>query len=287
MLQPLTHSFSAAEKAQKKTAKEVNKHQDQDEDSDEDEDYGEDNEEDDEASFDDIDYSKPSATDTDLNNIFAKMTVTKPSGGASSGAAGSGSPFSASFQYPYLKYNYVNDGRRCCTIDFLIINQGKDNFRPKITGDGTVLELGTIVPEFFFEPSRLLIANANDNKFSENTNKATAFQETAAKVTASLGEGEPLLGAPQKIKLDFKVEDEIANWEMQAFENDDEDFANDCGGVPQMFFVLTVDLIGVEKIKKEKKKGGFRLFGSPNKQEGGVAAGGGDGDNGINGMDAE
>jgi hypothetical protein len=76
------------------------------------------------------------------------------------------------------------------------------------------------------------------------------------------------------VKLPFAVEDKIAGWELQAFQNPDESFGDMLGG-KQFFFVLSVDLIGVAKVKKTKKNGGFRVFGSPN--DNGAGGGGGSG----------
>jgi hypothetical protein len=91
--------------------------------------------------------------------------------------------------------------------------------------------------------------------FNENTNKATAFIEVSGKIVSDLTDGEDLVVDPQCVKL-FAVEDEIAEWELQAFENPDEELG-DALGAQQYFFVLSVDLIGVAKIKKAKTSGSF------------------------------
>ena len=48
---------------------------------------------------------------------------------------------------------------------------------------------------------------------------------------------------------------------MQAFQNEDHEFINNCGGF-QYYFILTVTLQSVVK-KKEKRAGGFRVIASP------------------------
>jgi hypothetical protein len=63
-----------------------------------------------------------------------------------------------------------------------------------------------------------------------------------------------------QVKLPFKVDEEIEKWELLAFDNSDE-FSREIGN-QQYYFVLTVDLVGVEKVKKEKKAATFLMLGS-------------------------
>ena len=61
---------------------------------------------------------------------------------------------------------------------------------------------------------------------------------------------------PTQAKLPFKCKEDITEWEILAFDN--EDRFNDEVGSLQYYFVLSVNLIDVEKVKKTKKKeGGF------------------------------
>ena len=60
---------------------------------------------------------------------------------------------------------------------------------------------------------------------------------------------------PMQAKLPFKCKEDITEWEILAFDN--EDRFNDEVGSLQYYFVLSVNLIDVEKVKKTKKEGGF------------------------------
>ena len=58
------------------------------------------------------------------------------------------------------------------------------------------------------------------------------------------------------MSLPSECEDHIKSWEVVPIYNTDEDFSVECG-VHQLFFMLTVDLMVVEKINN-KAAGGFR-----------------------------
>jgi hypothetical protein len=193
-------------------------------------------------------------------------TVTKaPAAGPSS------SPFNMNFFFPHILYTYIEEDVRMITIDFLVIGQSKSAFRPRVVSDGHVFQLGMVVPNFFAQEDRLQVAHHHDAGFNEDTHKATALREIVAKYTDSLDAEEPLMGEPMQVKLPFKVEEEIEKWELLAFDNSEE-FSTEVG-IEQYYFVLTVDLIGVEKVKKEKKAPGFRMLGtSPSSKKTGIAS---------------
>jgi hypothetical protein len=152
-------------------------------------------------------------------------------------------------------------------LTFFVVGASKSQYRPKVEGDGAELHLGMVLPHFFLDPNRLLLANDDDDLFTENSSKATAFQEAVAKLDKQLkltDEKDILFASAMKLKTPFKVEDEIHEWEMQAFDNDDEEYAAETGS-QQYFFILSVELRSVEKIKRAKKQGKFRIIGSPNK----------------------
>jgi hypothetical protein len=90
-----------------------------------------------------------------------------------------------------------------------------------------------------------------------DTHKATAFKEAAEKLHAhhELFDDETIIGTPQRIKLPFKCEEVIVDWEVQAFENDREELTDGLGGT-QFCFVLSIDLASVTKARKKKPKGG-------------------------------
>jgi hypothetical protein len=182
-------------------------------------------------------------------------TATKPPAGAPSS-----SPFNMNFFSPYIMYTYIEEDVRMVTIDFLVIGQSKSAYRPRVVSDGHGLQLGMVVPNFFAEEARLQTAHYSDTGFNEDTHKATALREIVAKYTDNLDHEEPLMGEPMQIKLPFKVEEEIVKWEVLAFDNSDE-FSAEIG-IQQYYFLLTVDLVAVEKVKKEKTAPTFRMLGS-------------------------
>lgn len=171
-------------------------------------------------------------------------------------------PFSLDFQFPYIMYDYKAKERKVVTIDFLILGLNKKCIRPKVSEDGKELHVGIVVPAFFIEDRRLELA---DTQIRHNTHKMTAFRDVRQALVSKNGDGgdeEPLLGDPQKIQLPFTVEREIRKWEVQTFENDDDEFFVYMQEAQQHFFVLSVTLLSVEK-RYKKKEGNFRVFGSP------------------------
>ena len=67
-----------------------------------------------------------------------------------------------------------------------------------------------------------------------------------------------LNGSVQRTKLPFRCEEYIISWEVQAFENEDDELTHSLG--QQYFFVLSVELVSAEKMKKQKTAGGFVMF---------------------------
>ena len=55
-------------------------------------------------------------------------------------------------------------------------------------------------------------------------------------------------------------EDEIDDWEILAFDNEDDDWCSNFE-TQQHFFILSINLISTIKIAQKKKKGGFRALG--------------------------
>lgn len=191
-----------------------------------------------------------SSTTTGIEEAVAKMSISSRS---------KVQPFDLSIKFPYLSYDYIENGRRHFCVDFLVIGASKDIFRPKVSKDGTELQIGMVLPNIFVDEARLLAAHNSVAHFSQNTNKATAFLAVTASVTNSLVDGEAFLATPMKLTLPFKVEEEISEWEILAFSNDDKKWREEVG-LPQYYFMLAVDLVGVEKIKVARKSGGFQVF---------------------------
>jgi hypothetical protein len=229
-----------------------------------DEDNGEEADNQSEASnqADDVEEEEATAGESDQHQGVEQdipratmTTATKPPAGAPSS-----SPFNMNFFSPYILYTYIEEDVRMITIDFIVIGQSKSAYRPRVASDGHGFQLGMVVPNFFAQEDRLQAAHYTDTGFNEDTHKATALREIVAKYTDNLDAEEPLIGEPMQIKLPFKVEEEIVKWELLAFDNSHE-FSEEIGN-QQYYFVLTVDLVAVEKVKKEKKAPTFRMLGS-------------------------
>ena len=170
--------------------------------------------------------------------------------------------FCMDFSFPHIVCDCEAKDRKVVTIDFLIVGMHKKCFRPKVNDAGDELHVGFVVPSFFAQDHRILLA---DQAIRHNTHKMTAFRDVRQAIIAKHGDGsdeEPLLGEPQKVQLPFIVEREIRKWEMQTFANDNEDFLQHMQEIQQFYFVLTVTMLSVEK-RYKKKDGNFRLFGSP------------------------
>lgn len=206
------------------------------------------------------DIEEPDQTEGIVEDIveeFATMTVVcnKPSS----------APFSMGFSFPCVMCQRVEGGRRRVSIDFLVIGMGKENHRPKVINNGKRLQLGMVAPSFFADENRLQVANEFGAGFNARTHKATALEEVANKITENVDSEEPLIGCPQQVELPVPCEDEIDDWEMLAFDNDDVEWSCDLEA-QQHFFVLSVNLVSAIKVAKKKKKGGFRALGNARRQ---------------------
>jgi hypothetical protein len=155
---------------------------------------------------------KKAPTVDDLEEELSTMKIHKPS-------ASSSGPYNMSFRSPYIQYTNIEDERRHVCTDFLVPGWKKESFHPKV--EGMDLVLGVAMPEVFFNENHIALSNAHDMDFNKNTNKATAFMEVTGKIVSDLEDGEEIVADPQRVKLPFAVEDEIADREMQAFENHD------------------------------------------------------------------
>ena len=200
----------------------------------------------------------------------ATPTTKSASKSASAISSAGSSPFCMNISFPYILYHYLDNGLCALTIDFLIIGQKKEFFRPKVVPDGQVFQLGMIIPPIFTNEARLLLSHFDDLEFNHDTNKATALTEVCAKHTGHLDIVEPLLGEPMQIKLPFKCEDDIRKWEIVALDNSAE-FSTEVGN-QQYYFLLSVDLLAADKLVKKKPQATFRNLGTP---PGGAPGGGG------------
>lgn len=202
-----------------------------------------------------LEEKKPAADSVDqLSESFCIMSVSKTTSG----------PCSMAISFPYIQYGFIEGNRRRVCVDFLIYGMSKKDYRLKVINGGKALQLGMVVPSFFTDPNRLQIANEDDTGFNTRAHKAIVFQEVVSKLNDALDNEEPLLADPMKVSLLYPCEDEF-EWEVLGFENDDLEW-NESMEHQQHFFILSVDLISTIKVGKQKKKGGFRMLGSPNKQ---------------------
>ena len=267
----LTHSFSSFHfgSARKKGEKKSKRKSASDTESASEEEDDDDEQEDD---FKEVD-TKPPAQEKSSNHSFEDHTGNL-SDKLSKMTVSNSNPFDLQVKFPYLMYTYKEDDRDRVTYDFLVVAQGQQLYRPSVPEGGTELHVGMVLPKFFIDRTRLLDAKAGDQSFTANTHKVTAFTDLVAKVEKSVGidddnrdsEAFEFLAAPMKLKTPFPVEEEILEWEMQAFQSNDEEFTDACAGI-QYHFILTVTLQSVVK-KKAKKAGGFRVIASPTRMDG-------------------
>ena len=172
--------------------------------------------------------------------------------------------FGIDFVMLFIQYDYIEENRRHVTVDFLVLTLNKDKFPPRVLADGKELHVGTTVSSFFQNKARIMLANrCKDSEFTSNTHKATVFAEVLHGMMTELEWPDDLNGSVQRTNLPFRCEEDIVSWEIQAFENEDDDLTTSLG--QQYFFVLSVELVRAEKLKTPKAAGGFVMFKSPPK----------------------
>jgi hypothetical protein len=213
---------------------------------------GDDDSEDDEE--EDDDKEDPSPNPQDFGDDTEKLAETLSSMKIDKGSP---SAFGLSQSFPFIQYSYADGNQKKISIDFLVHGAGKEFFRPKVVSDGTVLQLGVVVHPILFDRSRVELATTGLKK---DTHKSIAFQGAAAKVTDAIEIGDHIIGAPQRVTLDFKCDEEITRWEIIGFESDDQDFTTAMGGSKQFQFILAVELTGATTVRREHKEGNVRHF---------------------------
>jgi hypothetical protein len=219
-----------------------------------------DNKPEEEAEEQDNDGEEKKTDDTvvdDLGKSFDKMT-TAPF-----------KRFSMAFQCPFILYDYVNDGRKVVSVDFLIPPVHRRHVRLKIREDGSALEFSIVVPSGFTDPGRLMAAHTYKAGFNQNSHKATAFQFAAREIVKTCSnEFDEIIVGKQVVKLPFKCETEFYNgfleydadggWEVQLFQHFDPILTDELGGAVPELFILSVDLVSVEQAPTPKTKGTMR-----------------------------
>ena len=203
--------------------------------------------------------AKPKATVESATNSMASMSV--------SGFK----PYSMAFQSPYMVRSFLHNDRKGCTVEFLVLTVSEDDIRLSVDPGGLVLSLGIVMPEFFPEEERVLVSNMGVAGFDNNTNQYTAHQHVVQAIRREYAAEPEIVGAPQKVKLPFQCELDIAGQEMVLF-NGDEEISAGLGGVQQYFSVLKVDLLAVERTTARKSKPAIRIVGSPSLADHNAAA---------------
>eukprot|EP00957_Ditylum_brightwellii_P132694 10118178-Ditylum_brightwellii.AAC.1 len=127
--------------------------------------------------------------------------------------------------FPWIMYDYKEDGANYVTVDWLVPAFSKNIFHPMVKSSGSSL-LTSIVPAIFFSKDCLMAAHGRD--FSGNTHKATSFKDVVIHIDKlHIDENKnslEFLGQYQVVKTPFDVKETIVDWEVQAFPNDDEAF---------------------------------------------------------------
>ena len=127
--------------------------------------------------------------------------------------------WSMDFACPYMIKQFLFNGRQGCSVDLLVPTVHEDKVRPKVV-KGTHLAVNFVVPDFFPEEERMLVANQGNAAFNQNTSLATAHSEVVQDVRKIYNSEAEILGNPQMIKLPFKVEDDIAAWACDLYHGD-------------------------------------------------------------------
>ena len=91
--------------------------------------------------------------------------------------------------------------------------------------------------------------------FTADMHKATAFEDISKvaqeKYNLKDDEDAKINSGGQVIKLTFKCDEEIVDWEIQYFGNNDAALANDLGS-KAFYAILTVEVMSIIKPKKKK-----------------------------------
>ena len=147
-------------------------------------------------------------------------------------------------------YSWIDETeRKKLAADFLMQSLPDGQFKPSISSNGMNLEIGVVVPDFFFNNGHLIEASQNrlKGKIGASHHKVTAFTEAVHEIKMGHDYNETV--HYQTFRLPFKVErelcfDDVTNgWELQVFKHDDPDLA----ALHQCYFVLSIDMVSVGK----------------------------------------
>ena len=97
---------------------------------------------------------------------------------------------------PFIMYDYINDGRHHVTVYFFVLTLNKENVSPRVMVDWKELHIGTVVPSFFHDRARIMLANKNKGtEFTSVTHKATVFAEVVRRMMTDLVWSDDLNGS--------------------------------------------------------------------------------------------
>ena len=59
--------------------------------------------------------------------------------------------YAGAVEYPFMIYDFVEDEKKRCHVDFLVYTMHLSNYRISLNETGTILSLKTVLPSFFTE----------------------------------------------------------------------------------------------------------------------------------------
>lgn len=192
----------------------------------------------------------PAKTDTSIDDVTAKVSKMKVDAAVPM--------FSMDYKFPYIMKVFKEDLDEMVGLDLFVHTLPKEYFIPDVVNDGTVLAIRTQVPQFFPSEGRVLATNGG-NGFNHNTYEAQAFKDVCEEIDERYNFMNSIFDTPMKVKLPFKVEERIVNWEVQAYPNDLGTLTDDLGA-PQYHCILSVKLMKLKS--KRRTAGGFRIIGA-------------------------
>ena len=149
----------------------------------------------------------------DVTESVAKMSL-KKSGEKGSAAGHQG--WSMDYTFPWFSYEYMENSHNYITIDWVVPPMPKAFFCPRVQHGGNALLLTTVIPSIFFDKDWLMLANLSGTiSYSQNMNKATAFEHVVRKISEQhLEEDEAhdnYKANPQVMPLPYPVEQTITS----------------------------------------------------------------------------
>ena len=163
-------------------------------------------------------------------------------------------------KFPYMIYEYIEDQQYCCCVDLFVFSFLSSRFKVKLSKCGKFLRIRTVIPPFFYTGKRLSKSQNHNEKFNQNTHRATAFEEATLPAVKRIGDSEDLIGSETEIRLPFPCDPNEFDWVVLSYKNGDNEFAAECDGNYQVQCILSVTLKCKEKNRiTPKRVGKFRI----------------------------